>query len=221
MSTSYRFHRFEVERETLVVGGLVVNTMLLLIAVYYAVSPNGIIGPVPVLVPLVWISVAVLVFLRTRLPAADFRQRTIGLAVATAYFGLLGYFGGIWGQPIPAIPHGADVTLFGAPPGWTPRVAVNSPVVYLNLLPWKVAGYLALSYLVYATVLDAAGSAISGALGLLSCVSCTWPVIATAASSILGSGAALTSVAYDQSYLLSTVVFLVTVALLSWRPGWR
>jgi hypothetical protein len=213
--------RFEIDRKSVLIGALVANTMVLLMGVYYAVSPDDLIGPIPVVVPLVWISVSVLVFTRTRLPETSRRRRRLGLAIGAAYFGLLAYFGGLWGAPIQAIPMGVDLTLVGAPPGWTPRIALNSPLVYINLLPWKFAGYLALSYLVYATVLDAAGSAVSGVLGLLSCVSCTWPVIATIASSVLGGTAAVTAVAYNQSYLLSTVVFLVTVVLLYWRPGWR
>jgi hypothetical protein len=221
MTRTHTISGFEVDRSTLVVGALVANTMVLLMAVYYALSPDDLIGPIPVVVPLVWISVSVLVFARTRIPATTDRRRQLGLAIGAAYFGLLAYFGGIWGAPIQAIPMGVDLTLVGAPPGWTPRLALNSPLIYVNLLPWKLAGYLALAYLVYATVLDAAGSAVSGVLGLLSCVSCTWPVIATIASSVLGGTAAVTAVAYNQSYLLSTLVFLVTVALLYWRPGWR
>lgn len=221
MSTTYRFNRFELRRDTLVWAALLVNTQLLLVVAYDVLSPNEITGLTAVLVPLVWITVGILAIVRTDPPAASQRQRTIALAIATAYFGLLGYFGGIWSQAITDLPVGVTVAMFSGPPGWTPRVTINTSVFFVHLLPWKVVGYAALAYMIYATILDAAGSAISGVFGLLSCVSCTWPVIATIATSVLGGGAAVAGVIYDQSYLLSTVVFVVTVGLLYWRPGWR
>lgn len=235
MSTTYRFDRFEVRRETLLLGALLVNTQLLLFLAYHVLSPNDITGLVPVAVPLVWITVGAWALVRTNVPAASQRQRTIGVAVAAAYFGLLGYFGGVWGPGVNSIPVGIDFAVLSAPPGWAPRLFVNLPVdginvlslqipfqgVRINLIPWQVVGYVALAYLVYAAVVDAAGSAISGVLGLLSCISCTWPVIATIATSVLGGTGAIAGVVYDQSYLLSTVVFVVTVGLLYWRPGWR
>ena len=235
MSTTYRFRRFELRRDTLLLGALLVNTQLLLFLAYHLLSPNDITGLVPVAVPLVWITVGVWALLRTDVPSASQRQRTVGVAVAATYFGVLGYFGGVWGPGVTTIPAGVDVSLLTAPPGWAPRLFVNLPMdgialfsaqvpfqgVRINLIPWQVVGYLALAYLVYAAVLDAAGSAISGVIGLLSCVSCTWPVIATVATSVLGGTGAIAGVVYDQSYLLSTAVFVLTVGLLYWRPGWR
>jgi uncharacterized membrane protein YraQ (UPF0718 family) len=71
---------------------------------------------------------------------------------------------------------------------------------------------------VYATAIDAAGAAISGILGFFSCVSCSWPIVASLASSVLGGGTALATTAFGASYDLSTAVFLLTVGLLYWRP---
>jgi hypothetical protein len=85
-------------------------------------------------------------------------------------------------------------------------------------MPYKLLGYATLAYLIYDTVLDTAGSAVSGLLGLVSCVSCTWPVIATLAAGIAGSGTAVAAAANEWSYTIGTVVFVVTVALLRWRP---
>lgn len=235
MNETYQFDRFELRRETLLIGSLLVNTQLLLFLAYHVLSPNDITGIVPIAIPLVWITVGVWALVRTDVPSASDRQRTIGLAVAAAYFGLLGYFGGVWGPGVTRGPAGVNLSVLSVPPGWAPRLFVNLPMegihflfvhvpfqgLRINLFPWQVVGYLALAYLIYAAVLDAAGSAISGVLGLFSCVSCTWPVIATIATSVLGGSAAITSVVYDQSYLLSTVVFVLTVGLLYWRPGWR
>jgi hypothetical protein len=85
-------------------------------------------------------------------------------------------------------------------------------------MPARVVGYLALAYLVYATVIDAAGSAVSGVLGLLSCVSCSWPILASLLTGVFGSSSALVAATFDLSYDVSTLVFVVTVALLYWRP---
>ncbi len=85
-------------------------------------------------------------------------------------------------------------------------------------MPARVVGYLALGYLVYATVIDAAGAAVSGIVGLFSCVSCSWPILASLLSGVAGGGSALVAATFDFSYDISTVVFLVTVALLYWRP---
>jgi hypothetical protein len=86
------------------------------------------------------------------------------------------------------------------------------------LMPARVVGYLALAYLVYATVIDASGAGVAGLLGLLSCVSCSWPVLAALVSGVAGSGSALAATTLGLSQDLSTVVFLLTVGLLYWRP---
>lgn len=86
------------------------------------------------------------------------------------------------------------------------------------LLPFKLVGYLALAYLVYVTVLDATGGVLGGVLGLFSCVSCTLPVIAGVLSGFVGGAGAVATAAYAQSYALSTAVFVLTIALLVWRP---
>jgi uncharacterized membrane protein YjjP (DUF1212 family) len=88
-------------------------------------------------------------------------------------------------------------------------------------MPARVVGYLALAYLVYGTVVDASSAGIAGLLGLLSCVSCTWPVIASVVAAVAGGGSALAATALGVSYDLSTLVFLVTVGLLYWRPVGR
>jgi hypothetical protein len=71
---------------------------------------------------------------------------------------------------------------------------------------------------VYATVLDAAGSAVTGVLGLLSCVSCSWPVLTSIATGLVGGSSGVAAAVSNGSYGLSTLVFVVTVGLLYWRP---
>jgi len=91
--------------------------------------------------------------------------------------------------------------------------------VNLVLMPFKVFGYLVLATLVYATVIEATKNMLSGVVGLFSCVSCTFPVLAALASGFFGSSSAVAAAVYSQSYGLSTAVFVLTVALLLWRPS--
>jgi hypothetical protein len=112
---------------------------------------------------------------------------------------------------------GLSVTL--ASPGWGPRVAYVLPGVgHAYFVPYRVVGYLALSYLVYATALETARAALSGVLGLGACLSCSFPVVASLAAGVAGWSSALTA-AYAYSVDVSTAVFLLAVGLLLWRPA--
>ncbi|WP_225333940.1 DUF7546 family protein [Halomicrobium urmianum] len=220
-TTTYSIDRFEVRKDTLLWGLLLLNSELLLVFAYLLLSPNTITGLTPVVVPFVWINLGLWAIVRTDVPPAGQRRRRIGVAVAVAYFGLLTYFGGMWGLGHPEMPSSLRLELFSLPPGWAPALLANTPYLRLSVLSYQVVGYLALAYLVYATVLDAAGSAVTGVVGLLSCVSCSWPILAGVVTGLVGGSTAVAAAVYDQSYLLSTVVFSVTVGLLYWRPGFR
>jgi len=210
-----------VARNPVVLGlaTLVVLTEVGLVASYAIVGANSITDWTIVLVPWVWINLGVWVLIRVRAPDASGRRRRVAGAVAVGYFGLLAVLGGLVGVGVASQPSSLRVALTSVPPGWAPTLLANTAVVRLSIVPFQFVGYLALAYLVYVTLLDAAGSAIGGILGLLSCVSCTWPLVASALTGILGSGAALSAAASSQSYAISTVVFVVTVGLLYWRPG--
>jgi len=71
------------------------------------------------------------------------------------------------------------------------------------------------------TVVDTAGSAAAGIIGLFSCVSCSWPIVAALASAVTGGSSILVASALQISYGLSTAVFVLTAALLYWRPTWQ
>lgn len=215
--------RLTPERETLLWGAIVINLELLLLGSYAIVANPQLINAAAIrywLYPLVWINVGAWAILRTTPAPTGQRQRRIGLAIAVGYFAVLSYFGGLVGAASPG-PIGLDISLLALPPGWGPAILYNGAVLSVTLLPYKVVGYVALAYLVYATVLDAAGSAVTGVLGLLSCVSCSWPILATLVTGVAGSGTAVAGAVYAQSYGLSTVVFVVTVGLLYWRPFGR
>ena len=192
------------------------------LALVYATSPvvAEISDPVTfgwvLLQPFVWIDVGLLAVLTTRPAPASSRRRYVGLAVGAGYFLLLAYFGGLLGS---GMGTGVAGVTWDLPPGYSPRLFYDGAALRLAIEPYKVAGYLALAYLVYVTVLDAAGAALSGVVGLFSCVSCTWPILGTVAASVFGGSSAMAAAAMDQAYPLSTLVFLSAVALLWWRPS--
>ena len=196
---------------------LVLNAQLVAVALYYSLTSLTLVEPRYVLYALLWINGGALAVLKARPPAtAGFRTRRRAVAVATAYFGVLAVAGGLVGTGAET-PEGWRVAWLTA--GWGPALVYAGHAVSFVLMPAYLVGYAALAYLVYVTLLEATRSAVGGLLGLLSCVSCTWPVLATVGATLVGGTGFLTASAMRLSYDLSTAVFLVTVALLYWRPG--
>ncbi|MFT4923746.1 MAG: hypothetical protein ACI8XM_002977 [Haloarculaceae archaeon] len=218
MTTRTVTARWLPDGETLAWSGLLVTTEFLLVIGYVLLLDVTVTNWRLYVVPFVWINVGLWALVRTRLPAASTRNRRIAGAIAVGYFLLLAYFGGLLG-PSSASAGGLSLSLTSLPPGWSPALLYNGGLVSVVLLPYKVLGYAVLAYLVYATALDAASALVGGLLGLFSCVSCTFPLIAGVVTGLAGSSSALASASTRYGYLLSTVVFVVTVALLVWRPS--
>ena len=200
----------------LAIGALVLLAEAAFTAV--AIASNAIVVTRPLFVigvPFVWINLSLLVFAFVR-PAPDAGRRWPAAVVAGGYFAVLAVAGGllVWSE---AGGVGLRATIQGVP-GWIPLIVGVAGPLSVVLVPFKVVGYVALAYLVYVTVRDASGAVVGGVLGLLSCVSCTFPVIAALVSGFAGGAGAAAAAAYSNSYLLSTVVFAVTVGLLVWRP---
>ncbi|MFC7134422.1 MULTISPECIES: DUF7546 family protein [Salinibaculum] len=219
MSTLDLSERVRPSGETLAWGMLVLTTEFLLVASYVVGLNVTVRDWTLFVVPFVWINVGLWAVHRTTPAAAATRKRLVAAAVAGGYFLLLAYFGGLVGPGTGGPLTSFTVELWDLPPGWSPAVLYNGPVLTLAILPYKVVGYLALAYLVYATALDASNALVGGVVGLFSCVSCSFPIIAGVVTGIVGSGGALAAVATGSTYLLSTVVFVVTVGLLYWRPA--
>ena len=216
-----RLGRYAPRRSTLLWGALVVNTQLLLLALFVAVSefdPTWF-----MLYPVVWISVGLWAFVRVDPPDAPSSRRLFAGAAAAAYLLVLFVVGGVI-NPGTAFVEGGGfesvrLALVDLPPGWAPALLVTGTWVSLSLLPPLVIGYAALAYLLYAALLDATRGVFAGALGLFSCLSCTLPILAAGVAAITGgSGGLLLASVWDLDYRLSTVIFLLTVALLYWRP---
>jgi hypothetical protein len=204
-------------RDDALLVGLLVNTLVVYALVYLALTGVVVTEPRYTAYGLAWILVGVLAVWKTDPAPTGPTTRRRAAAVAVGYFALLAFVGGI----VTVAPGGQGewaARVAALAPGWGPAPVITTPVAVVVLMPARVVGYLALSYLVYATVIDAAGSAVSGVLGLLSCVSCSWPVVASLATGVLGGGSAVAALALGFSYDISTAVFLLTVGLLYWRP---
>jgi len=205
------------------IGVAVLTAEALVLGLYLADATASYTDPLALVYPFAWANAAILGLWLVDVPAAARRRRWVATAIAAGYLLVLAYFGGVV-APGYALADGTASSpgwyvSTGLPPGYGPAAVYEGALATLVLVPYKLLGYATLAYLVYATVVDAARSAVSGVLGLLSCVSCSWPVLAAVVSGVAGSGSALAATTTDQSLGLSTVVFVVTVALLAYRPS--
>jgi len=219
---SYALSRFRdlsvPPRSTLAAAALLLGSQALF-SLAHVLRPQVLSVPLRnLLFPWLWIDVALLVFLRTDPSAGGRRRRRVGIAVGAAYFLVLAAAGGLvgpGGEPAP----GLSVQLTELPPGWNPAVFYGGELLRVAVVPYTAFGYAVLSYLVYLTAVEARSAVAGGVLGLFSCVSCTLPVIASVVGGFVGGGTALVAAASAQTYALGTVVFVVTVLLLTLRPG--
>lgn len=199
---------------------VVVAVELLLVAGYFWVTGAEPTSLRIVLYPLVWLNVGVWAVNRSRPPTASRRRRLVAGVVASVYFVGLAYAAGLVAVGH-SPPEAVGVSLTAASPGWGPIVAYTSPHLRLLFVPFRVVGYLALSYLLYVATLDVTTVAVSGVLAFVTCVGCSFPLLVAAVGGVAGGSAGLVTAVSAYSLDLSTVVFVLAVALLSWRPGSR
>ncbi|MCL9813063.1 DUF7546 family protein [Natranaeroarchaeum aerophilus] len=216
--------RFLPDRNTALLYAVIINTQLILFGVYLLMLGQTSVTTFH-LYPLIWLNVGAWALYRTSPADASVRTRRKAGVIAALYFGLLALFGGLIAPGASfydvAFAGGLNVNVAG-PPGLVPNLYYGGELIELSLMPAFIVGYAALAYLVYATIIDATNAAVSGLLGLVSCVSCTWPLIAAVVASITGgSASAFTAATSGFSFGLSTVIFVVTVGLLYWRPFGR
>jgi hypothetical protein len=212
--------RFLPRRETISVLGALCAVEFAVLAAYLATMPVSVTMPRYVLYPFVWVNASVLAVWRVRARrqpngAASARRRRLAALVGAGYFLALAWVGGVlaWNPMVEGV-----TVYWRLPPGWGPMAMAGVGPVRLAVTPYRVVGYLALAYLVYATLLETKSGLAGGLVGLFSCVSCTLPLLATLVSGLAG-GALAVGAASAWSLDLSTAVFLLAVALLVWRPG--
>jgi len=212
------------DRATLAAGALWLNTLVVLAAVYYVGTDAAFAASAFHLRPLVYLAVGGLAAYAVTPREGTARERRVAAAVAGGYFLLLAVANGIVSPGHALV--GADVPGSGwrlstvVPFGFGPAVLYDGRLVILALQPATLVGYAALSYLVYATVLDASevavGGYVGGVLGLFTCISCTWAVLAP----LVGGAAGATALAAvgETQHAVAIATYVVTVGLLAWRP---
>jgi hypothetical protein len=179
-----------------------------LVVAYLAVADARVLSARYLAYPFVWTNAAVLAVAYAPIPRPRDRWTYGALAVAVGYFVVLCAAGGL-----ASVGDGTglgSVAAFPAVPGWGPLVVVSGGAVHLTLVPFKLVGYAGLAALAYAGLARTSRSLLGGALGLVTCVSCTGSVLAALFAGVGGSSAAV-SAAMARSYDLSTAVFLLAV----------
>ncbi|WP_435360767.1 DUF7546 family protein [Haloarchaeobius sp. DFWS5] len=200
---------------------LLCSLELFVVVAYFQLTSATVTSIRYVLYPFVWINLGVAAVATTRPFSAPRRQRLVAIAVAVGYFLLLAWLVGMVRVHPGGSAHGpVGLSLSLPSPGWGPTLTYASEHGHLALVPFRVVGYLALAYLVYATVLDSLAATATGLVALFSCVSCAVPLLSSLATSTGGSAAMLTTV-YTYGMDVSTAVFVVALALLYYRPGVR
>ncbi|WP_135854899.1 DUF7546 family protein [Halorussus salinus] len=158
--------------------------------------------------PFVWINAALLAVAYAPIPRPTDRWQVGATAVGVGYFGALCVAGGL-----ASLGDGSGVgtlTVAAAAPGWGPLVVVSGGALHLTLVPFKLVGYAGLATLASAAVARASRGLLGGALGLVTCVSCTGSVLGTLLAGVGGSSVAVSAV-LARSYDLSTAVFLLAI----------
>ncbi|GAA0257458.1 DUF7546 family protein [Halobaculum roseum] len=188
-----------------------------LLLAYFGLTDATVIRLGYVLAPFVWINAGLWALVRVDAPPAPRRRRVAAGVAAVGYFLVLltvtGLLGGGTGGPLGWI----DVGM--ASPGWGPVVRFAGTLFSFTLVPYRLIGYLALSYLVYARLLSATAAALSGVVGLASCVSCGFSVVLSLVAGVTGGSSAALGAVYAASVEVSTAAFLLAVALLVVDPS--
>ncbi|PSQ09986.1 hypothetical protein BRC93_11300 [Halobacteriales archaeon QS_5_70_15] len=198
------------------VGVLAVEALW--IAIHFALSPASVTDPRYVLYPFVWINAGLYAVWRVRPePAGDGLRRLADL-VGAGYFLALAWLSGLLAVYGPDHAHdhlhGWQVTL--ATPGWGPRIAYVGSWFHAYFVPYRVVGYLALAYLLAAAVREFSARTLTGALGVATCIGCSFPLLLSLAGGAgLGAGAGLATFS-GLSLDLSTAAFLLAVGVLVW-----
>lgn len=188
------------------------------LATYILAIETAVIAPRYLLYPFVWINVGAWAAINAEPDPDSSRHRLLTGGIGFVYFLAMLAVAGFVGAGNEAM---TGWQIIAAPPGWGPMIAYQGAFIRLYVVPFQVFGYASLAYLLYAAALRATRGALSGALGLVSCVGCTWTIVAPLFAGVIGGITTIGVTVYSLSYDLTTVVFLVTAGLLyhSQREG--
>lgn len=191
------------------------------IAGHFALTPAAVTDIRYVLYPFVWINAGLYALWRVRPAPASDGLRRLADAAGVGYFLVLAWLSGLLAVYGPdhahAHLHGWQVAL--ATPGWGPRIAYVGSWFHVYFVPYRVVGYLALAYLLAVAVRDLSARLLTGAVGVATCIGCSFPLLLSLAGTVgIGGGAGLATVS-ELSLDLSTAAFLLAVVVLVRRPG--
>jgi len=198
-------------KERYAVWTLFVAVQIAAITAYFALTDSVALTPHHALIPVVWITIGAWAVVNTPLPEELPSYAPVVGAVSGIYFVVLLYLGGMVGF---TTSPGSSLIVAEASPGWGPIFGYTTDVFYIRVVPFQAVGYAVLSYLVFVALTDTATSLVGAAVGMVSCVGCTWPIIAGILSVVGAGGVGATSAIPSVSYELSTVVFAVAVLVL-------
>jgi hypothetical protein len=191
------------------------------VASHFALTPATVTDVRYVLYPFVWINAGLYAVWRVRPAPANDGLRRLSDFVGAGYFLALAWLSGLIALYGPdhahAHLHGWQVTM--AVPGWGPRIAYVGSWFHVYFVPYRVVGYLALAYLLAAAVRELSARTLTGALGVATCIGCSFPLLLSLAGGVgLGAGAGLATVS-ALSLDLSTAAFLLAIGVLVWGSG--
>lgn len=203
------------ERRTIRVWIAVVVLETYLLFAYFAITSDQPSAEIRYLVyPFIWINAGLWAISRADSNPGNRSHRVLAALIAGVYLLVMLYLPGNVGLGAAGAPVDLRIEMYA--PGWGPLLAFTSPWLRLFLVPFEVVGYVSLAYLVYVNVLDLTRGVLGGVLGLVTCVGCTVPILVPLAGVLGGPAAGLTTTAYEWSYDLGTLVFVLTLGLLYW-----
>lgn len=172
------------------------------------------------LIPFIWITVSVWVIWHTQPASVRPVVRFLAATTSITYLLLLLYLSGLIG---PSTSHLGQITgtngigiTWGRSLGWSPVLLYTGDFVALTVIPYQLAGLLAMSYLVYDALLDLTRLAMGGILGIAACPVCIGPLFAPLLTSgVSGSSTVLLLDVYG--YETATVLFIAAVGILYHR----
>lgn len=192
------------------VSTAIVATVVLVtaIATYLRLTDAVITAGRSLIYPVIWIVTSLTAAVWIGLTVRGRPRRWRGIALGGGYTLMIAWLTGLLG----ATTGGFPLRVHAAPPGWGPIILYDSGLLRLSIVPFKLIAYLALGYVIYALVAAHRGSIRAAALGIVSCVSCTGPLLVAVVGAI--GGAQATTAVATAGYDLATAALVVTFGLL-------
>lgn len=209
----------DIDLYTLTVANLFISLQLVVTVAYTVLTGVTVPGFQYVIIPFIWINVAVWAIVRTTPAGREVKHTAVAFGIATVYFLVILYLSGLLRPATASLEQITGAAGFGVTwrsIGWGPTLLYSGEWVSLVLIPYQVIGYLALSYLLYVTILDITNSALGGIVGLVPCPGCAAPLFTSLIAGIAGTSSAFVLLITYQ-YELATMLFVIAIALLSRR----